>query len=191
MNRESWLEAAVEELHALFDFELPQVRVSPGFPSRGGTSPKKRVLGECWKPHTAEDGISQIYLNPMMDDPIQILGTLVHELIHAWDKGEHKHSGPFVETARAVGLTGPWTATSVGPELAESLAGISATLGQYPHSKLTPDLAHKPQSTRMLKLVCKDCGYVVRTTQKWLDKGMPSCPEGNEMEVEVKKIEPA
>jgi hypothetical protein len=26
----------------------------------------------------------------------------------------------------------------------------------------------------------------VRTTQKWLDVGLPTCPDGDEMEVEVK-----
>jgi len=189
-NREAWLTDAIdllrEVMHDRADIEVPQVRVSPGFPSRGGTSLKKRVLGECWKPAVADDGISQIFLNPMMDDPMQILGTLTHELIHAWDKGEHGHRGPFVQAAKDVGLTGPWTATSVGPDLEPLLADILTKLGDYPHSKLTPSIQRKPQTTRMIKVVCPFCDYTVRTTQKWLDSGLPMCPDGDDMEVEVK-----
>ena len=186
VNREGWLEAAVTEVSALFDFELPPVRVAAGWPSRGGTSLKKRVLGECWKPGVAEDGVSQIFLNPMMDDPIQILGTLTHELIHAWDKGEHGHRGAFVQAAKEVGLLKPWTSTSVGPDLLPLLQSISEKLGDYPHSKLTPSIQRAPQSTRMLKLECPCCGYIARTTQKWVETGLPTCPQGTEMELEVK-----
>lgn len=35
----------------------------------------------------------------------------------------------------------------------------------------------KKQSTRMLKVHCPECGYTVRTTQKWLDVGPPLCPQ--------------
>lgn len=192
MNRETWLENAVGHLsrilHAAAAIEVPTVRVAAGWPSRGGTSLKKRVLGECWKPSVAKDGISQIFLNPMMDDPIQVLGTLTHELIHAWDKGEHGHRGPFVEVAKAVGLTKPWTATSVGPDLKPLLLEVSETLGEYPHSPLNPTMVEKKtQTTRMIKLICEDCNYTVRTTQKWIDEGLPSCPFGDEMIVEVKE----
>jgi hypothetical protein len=31
------------------------------------------------------------------------------------------------------------------------------------------------QGTRMLKLECSGCGYVARTTRKWLEVGAPSC----------------
>lgn len=191
MNREQWLTDAIDLLREIMrdlgDVEVPEVRVSPGFPSRGGTSLKKRVLGECWKPSVAKDGVSQIFLNPMMDEPVQILGTLAHELIHAWDKGENGHRGPFVEVAKAIGLTKPWTATSVGEDLKPLLVDISERLGAYPHSPLNPTLvAKKTQTTRMIKLLCEDCGYTVRTTQKWIDEGLPSCPFGDEMIVEVK-----
>lgn len=35
--------------------------------------------------------------------------------------------------------------------------------------------------TRLLKCECPACGYTVRTTQKWLDVGLPVCPCGEEM----------
>jgi len=40
-----------------------------------------------------------------------------------------------------------------------------------------------PQTTRMLKVECPADGYIVRTTQKWIDLGLPTCPCGEEMEL--------
>jgi hypothetical protein len=180
MNRETWLENAVAELTTALLPDLPPVRVAAGWPSRGGTSLKKRVLGECWNPSVAEDGVSQIFLNPMLSDPVEILGVLVHELIHALHPDEG-HKGKFVATAREVGLTGPWTSTSVGEELAPMLKSIAEVLGEYPHSKLTPALQRKVQTTRQLKVTCENCGCVVRMTRKWIDAGLPTCACGTEM----------
>lgn len=190
--REEWLSLAVKKVSALLEerceIEVPPVHVSAGWPSSRGLSEKKRVIGECWKPTTSADGVSHVFISPILDDPIQILGTLAHELIHAWDKGEHGHRGPFVRAARDFGLVKPWTATGVDAELLRpALEQIVADLGPYPHSKITPSLQRKVQTTRMLKVVAVDCcGYIVRTTAKWLDEGLPQCPHGVEMEVEEK-----
>lgn len=34
----------------------------------------------------------------------------------------------------------------------------------------------KVQSTRLLKACCTSCGYTVRVTKRWADKGLPVCP---------------
>jgi len=40
----------------------------------------------------------------------------------------------------------------------------------------------KTQGTRMLKVVCQECGCVVRMTRKWLDEvGEPTCGCGGKM----------
>ena len=46
-------------------------------------------------------------------------------------------------------------------------------------------LGPKKQTTRMLKCVCSECGYVARTTAKWLETvGAPLCACNSEqMEV--------
>lgn len=180
MNRETWLEQAADELRAIIP--APEVRVAAGWPSRGGTSLKKRVLGECWKPEVAEDGVSQIFLNPMLSDPVEVLAVLAHELIHALHPTAG-HKGAFVDAAKEAGLVGPWTSTSAGPELTGELARIAERLGPYPHSKLTPSIERKVQTTRMIKIECPECGYIVRTTQKWIDVGLPTCVCGEDMEV--------
>lgn len=187
--REEWLHNAVEKVSALLSerasVTVPEVRVSTGWPSKGGTSLKKRVIGQCWKSEASEDKVAQIFISPMLDDAIIVLATLTHELIHAVHP-EAKHQGNFITTAKAVGLTPKWTATNAGEELTELLKVVSAELGEYPHSKITPIMQEKVQTTRMLKVVCPECDYTVRTTAKWLDVGNPRCPEGDEMFEEVK-----
>jgi hypothetical protein len=183
--REEWLQEAIIRLRTVLkgngDVEVPEVRVAAGWPSKGGTSSKRRVLGECWKPEVSEDGIGQIFLNPMLDDEVEILGVLVHELIHAVHP-EAGHKGKFIETAKAVGLVKPWTSTSVDESLEVWLINIANELGDYPHSKMTPQVQRKVQTTRMVKVVCPSDEYTVRTTRKWIDVGLPVCPCGETME---------
>jgi hypothetical protein len=187
--REVWLHNAVGHVNALLlDAGIPKVpeaRVSVGWPSKGGTSLKKRVIGQCWHAESTGDHVAQVFISPMLEDGLSVLSTLVHEMVHVCHPGS-KHQGKFIETAKAVGLTPKWTATNAGEELTAQLEKINEELGKYPHSKITPIVQEKVQTTRMLKVECHTCGYIVRTTAKWLEVGLPSCPDGDEMEVEVK-----
>lgn len=179
VTREEWLENAVEALRPLFrevtGRELPPVRVSAGFP--GGGSARKRV-GECWATFTATDKISNIFISPVLDDEVEVLATLAHELVHALDNCKSGHKGAFSKIAKAIGLTGKMTATVAGDELRELLVEIAAELGDYPHGKVTLGSSIKKQSTRMLKVECPSgSGYLVRMTRTWLDTfGAPICP---------------
>lgn len=189
-TREQWLNAAVEALKPLFSevgVELPQVRVSVGWPSKGGLASKGKTIGQCWKKSVAADGVSQIFISPLLGD--ECIAVLAHELIHAWDDCKSQHKGEFARIARAIGLEGKLTVTTPGDKLADKLKVLIEQLGEYPHSVLSAEEMGKQvkkQTTRMLKLVVKtcDCEYTVRTTQKQIDKGMPSCPHGEEMEVD-------
>src|SRR4051812_9638082 len=99
--REVWLHNAVEQVGALLkdraSVDVPAVRVSNGWPSKGGTSTKKRVIGQCWKSEATADGVPQIFISPTLDDGLDVLAVLVHELIHAIHP-EAKHQGKFIET---------------------------------------------------------------------------------------------
>lgn len=183
-TREGWLNAAVTELRTWFgqiDVDLPeQIRVSCGWSKRAG-----KAIGWCWKREASEDKTSEILISPELAKPDKVLATLVHELIHASDNGESEHAGAFKQRALAIGLTGKMTATSAGPALQNRIDTLATSLGTYPHASLNPLLTTKPkQSTRMIKVVCPDDGYTVRTTRKWIDVGLPTCPCGTEMEVE-------
>ena len=84
------------------------------------------------------------------------------------------------------------TETTASPQLAERLNALCERAGPYPHATL--DMAKsgvKKQGTRMLKLTCPDCGYTVRTTAKWIEAGLPTCPCGEEMQPEDAEEEEA
>lgn len=191
-TREEWLNAAadliLEKYREVFEMHfgdlgiahLEHLKVSTGFPSRGGLT---TVIGQCWKSKAAEDEVTHhIFINPRLTDIVEVVATLAHEMVHAADDGEHKHKGPFVRCVRDMGLDGKATATFAGAAFADWARGLDTKIGSYPHTGLVPLAVEKKQGTRMLKLECPQCGYVCRTTQKWLDVGRPTCPCGTEME---------
>lgn len=185
-NREEWLTAAtkmiVEKYRGVFDehFDdgakhLSAVRASTGFPSRRGENGK--VIGQCWNSKASRDESHHIFINPLLEDPVRVVATLAHELVHAADDGQHQHKGPFTKAVRAMGLKGKPTATFAGDEFQNwVLDEVVPALGKYPHVALTPTLTIKTQKTYMLKVECPACGCIVRMTEKWLDKaGAPFC----------------
>jgi len=180
-TREQWLQAGVARLRKLIpaSYAVPDVRVSCGFPknARG----KGHTIGQCW--YTAEDGVAQVFISPTQVYAPRILDVLLHEMGHAILGSDVGHKKEFKRFMDDVGLEGKATATVASDKLSEKLVMMSKMLGDYPHSKLTARAGMKKQSTRLLKVECECCGYVVRTTQKWIDTGLPSCPQGIEMEV--------
>lgn len=186
-TREEWLETATELMREWFSEErinkpLPEkVRVSTGYGKRAS----KNAIGVCYTAEAAEDAIHQIFISPEITDPVKVLSTLLHELVHAADNGVSGHTGEFKRVAKALGLTGKMTATVPGDELSAALTNIVDKLGEYGHAKLNPMSKVGKQSTRMIKVEALCCGYIVRTTRKWLEIGIPACPCGNEMEVAV------
>lgn len=184
LNREAWLQAAVEALRPLFrgaGFEVPPVAVSVGWPSRGGTSTAKRVIGQCFFGSTTEDGKPQLFISPLLADTLEpqgVLATLVHEVCHVVAGPDAKHGPKFVKVMKKVFLEGKPTSTHASEDLIERFRQMMEKLGPFPHSKIVlTDADRKKQTTRMKKCQCSDCEYVIRTVQKWLDlRGAPICP---------------
>lgn len=189
-TREAWLEACAaliaKKYRDVFQMHfadtgldhLAHLKISTGFPSRGGLT---KVIGECWKAKASEDEATHhIFINPRLTDIVEVVATLGHEMVHAADDGEHKHRGPFLKAVREMGLEGKATATFAGAAFAEWARSLDEKLGEYPHTGLVPLMEVKKQGTRMLKLEADCCGYIVRTTKKWIEVGLPSCPCGNE-----------
>jgi len=156
-------------------FKRPDVRVSIGFPGGG----RKRI-GECWTKGASEGGIyNEIFIRPDIADSVEVLGILVHELIHATDNCKSGHRGFFRRTAKAVGLEGKMTATALGDELKERMVEYVEQAGPIPHSKLKGKSSIKKQGTRMLKISCNNCEFTARTARKWMDMIDPEesvCP---------------
>lgn len=194
MNRESWLQSAMPYIDTLFTeagHVVPSnIRVTCGFPSVRPLARKRKRIGECWDKTASKDGTFEIMLSPIIDEPILVLATLIHEVVHAVVGLEAGHKKPFIDVAKAVGLVKPWTATSPTPELKAILEEwVSLKLGKYPHAALVGKEAEEKakQTTRLLLLQC-DCGCKVRTTQKWLEQYVEDwpCPCGGIMRREQK-----
>lgn len=181
--REAWLYQLAEHLRPIIaehGAECPAVRIGVGFTS-GGI--RGRSIGECWAPEATADQTHAIFLRPNEDDGPNVAATLLHEMIHAAVGIDAKHGPKFRAVAVACGLEGKMTATHAGPDLAARLHTLCEQLGPYPHAALTggATTAKPKQTTRMVKIECPECGYVCRTTRKWLDEaGAPICPTDHE-----------
>jgi len=146
---------------------------------------RKRV-GECWTAKASKDKSRQIFITPRFDDALDVLDVVVHELLHACLPDGTGHKGAFKQGMKKLGLEGKVAATYAGPGLLKRLNAIAKLLGIYPHSALKLSEAPvKKQGTRMIKLECPGCGYIVRTTAKWVEIGLPVCVCGQTFEAEM------
>lgn len=190
-TREQWLTEAVkvvtEKVFAPQEIEVPEVRVSVGWP--GGRGKKAGVIGQCFATSQATDGIAQIFVSPQLADSVAVLRTLTHELVHAIDDCKDGHKGNFIRIAKLIGFQPKFTSSeNIGEELALTLKEIAGELGKYPHAALS--VGEKPvvQKTYMIKVISiNDEDYFVRMTQTKIDEyGLPIDPWGSEMVPEEK-----
>lgn len=188
-TRDEWLAKAITALQSDFakaGTPLPDVRASIGFPASRARPGHKQSIGECWS-GAASDGTPQLWISPVLSDPVSVLAVLVHELVHAAIGCEHGHRGPFRKLALAVGLEGKMTATVAGPDLTERLEKIAGKLGPFPHAAINID-GRKKQKPRNLKVACvnaPECDFKVRMTRLIIDThGCPCCPSCEEQTIE-------
>lgn len=198
-TREGWLMEAVELLEPIIrdktGLKPRKIRVSCGWPSRGGTRSSSKTIGQCF---LTDDGkIPQIFISPVLEHYANgekgatgygVLPTLAHEMIHAYLPPGTGHKAPFSRAAKALGFEGKPTSTYANENWIKDICDpIVEKIGPYPHDALNPD--HKKQTTRLLKVECPECGYVIRVTQKWIETGLPTCPCGTMMECDLDRDE--
>lgn len=188
MNREQWLTKVAEE------FCWPRIlkaggennpyRVSVGFPHGRGNASK--AIGQCWPTQSSAGKTHEIFISPVLGNGFEATHVLLHECIHASDGNKNGHKGLFRKLAKAVGLAGKMTATVPSEELALDIKLYLRSIEDYPHDKLSINSGGDPKpGSRLLKAVCEDCGYTIRTTQKWIDEvGLPTCACGGEFHQE-------
>lgn len=191
--REEWLEKAkdiiIEKIFKPNELEIP-----PLTKVACGPCPAK-ALGMCVYPNQAEDGATHIFISPSLgsEQSIEILSTLVHELVHSHVIGqgyEVKHGFPFSKIIRTVGLEGKPAATfaAEGTELFTTLQGISATLGEYPHRPLIGKVPKKRVSEILTWVSTTDPEYTVKAKYSMTEeKGTPRDHNGEPMEVKDKE----
>lgn len=178
-TREDWLTEAVAHLRDRFTahgITLPaRIRVACGFPS---TYTRSGTLAECWADTDSADGTHEVLISPTLADPAHVLAQLVGALAHAAPGAMSHTSNAYIEAAANLGLCPAgdnWRMVAGAEDFASTYAQVLADLGAYPHAPILTG-QKKTQTTRMLKAVCPTCGYTVRLSQKWADKGLPICP---------------
>jgi hypothetical protein len=181
-------------MFARLEAPLPaQLRIAIGFTSSGRRS---RNIGECWDNQCSEDRHFEIFIRPDLSEskdlmPMQIAAVLGHELVHAAVGVAAGHGKEFRRVARGIGLVGPMAATTAGPEFETAMRPILEGAGPLPHGRLQPATGasshsnrRKKHYSRQIKCVCRNCGYTVYTTPKWLDAaGAPLCPKHDRMSI--------
>lgn len=183
INREQWLNTVAGLLRPLFlehGKQLPaNLRISVGFPSHGALSTRRQTVGQCFYTEASNDKTFEIFISPVIGDGLRAADILVHELAHAVLPVGTKHGPIFARLAKQLGLEGKPTATHAGEDLASALQVILDEVGPYPHAALVPVVQVKPQTNRMNKTSCPECGYLARVAKKWLEIGPPICPTHN------------
>lgn len=183
-TREEWLTQGIilltNEVFRPATFKVPKnIQVSCGLPSIGAFGKKRQRIGECWYA-VGKDGVHQLFISPINDNPVTVLDVLTHEIVHTISGAKAGHRGQFKKVAWGVGLEGPMRATHAGPDLKKLLDQFSHALGKYPHKKITKIVTgRKPQKCRQIKVAC-ECGYTCRLAMSWIeDVGAPICPACN------------
>jgi len=147
-------------------------QISYGFPSKGALAANHRTIGQAWQ----VDGVEAIFISPTIfkqSNYGQILGVLIHEMIHISIGVDKGHRGGFKKMMNKVGLVGKATATDVGLPLLERLNGLKNSIGNPPIALLDSSKAKK-QGTRMIRLAC-DCGRILRLSRKAINEGSVDC----------------
>jgi hypothetical protein len=182
-TREEWLVAAGQALDKKFfagsGYDLPNYRTSCGW-AKGSAS----AIGQCFNKTQSADETFEIFVCPTQADPLVVVATLLHELIHAAVGTEEGHKGKFRTLAKEFGFAGKMTATfaEAGTELHTTLVTLHGRLGDYPHAVMTKKKkATKPTRWVRFKSTINDDFKVVANIDKVDEHGAPHDPWGEEM----------
>lgn len=180
--RERWLREVAAGMKGWFDdlgFPVPPFELRTGFPSSGQRSPN---ITESW----TEDGGASfvIFVRPDRYDALDIAAALAFQFCRAAVGDRDSHGHLFRHLATSIGLRGTKTESRPGPLFSELSKQVIARAGALPRPSITPTDSERKtrQTTRLVKVSCTGCGYVVRVSRKWLDQvGPPLCPDHGAM----------
>jgi hypothetical protein len=184
---EQWLKNAETALRPTFTragLTIPEdIRYAVAFPSAGARS---NTIGECWARAASSDDRHTIIIRADQWTGTDAIAVLIHELLHASLPFGSGHGPAFKAKMAPLHLTGQATATVLTQEgriFADNIMHFPALggFGPPPWGKLRFDTSlvtdrPKTQGTRMLKAACPCCGYTIRLSRTWAEKGLPDCP---------------
>jgi len=143
-NREAWLFQAIDILDWYFeelDKPIPAILIQKEWPKDAdrtaciGMSLTKWQRPPLCNPRRPVELLeAKIFIAPDVVEDLQVLETLVHELIHSVLPYDALHGDQFKDLADALGLEGPMKFTYAGTKLRIKLLNISNTLGPYPEN---------------------------------------------------------
>ena len=97
MERNKWLQDVSKEIALIVEatgFKVPKFRI--------GFAPLKgKTMGVCYRKEQSLDEVNDIFIDSDERDPVDIMATICHELIHATSNCEEKHGAFFKEKATA------------------------------------------------------------------------------------------
>ena len=185
-TREAWLLEVANGMASWFDdlgFPLPEFQISSGFPSAGR---RGTATAEAWQED--DKGSYRILVRPDRQDAYKLTGAIAHQFAHM-AAGVRPAPGRhlFRHIAISIGLRGRATEAAPGRLFRELVEPIIAKAGPLPEPFVGPpkDARKAKQKTRLIKVSCRQCGYVARVSRKWLDAlGEPHCPKHGRMKSE-------
>lgn len=189
MNREQWLTESVVALKAAFfeprtlSFEN-EIRISTGW-CRGS----KKAIGQCWSAEVSAGKFSEIFISPELENSVEVLATVLHEMIHAHLGLDKKHGKEFKSLVKEFGLSGKVTSTFAAESspLFEQLFEIGRKIGQFPHSKLNPRNKEVPKGLPKkgnwvrFKSKTHESYRVMVSPKSLLEFGIPKDQNGEEL----------
>jgi len=178
-----------------FNLKVPLDTITVTIQSKG----RRNALGWFWHDRWAKDNSNfhEINLSAEHLNEHNMGETLIHELAHAenhhngiqdCDKTGRRHNKKFKSQAEALGLVVEksgslgWAYTKLGPAAEKFLTDIKFNRELFTLFRAGVEGKAGKAGTRMLKLQCPECEYTVRTTQKWIEVGLPTCACGTKME---------
>lgn len=123
---------------------------------------------------------------------------LLHEIAHAENKelgindtAGNRHNKKFKRMAEKLGLiveethpTAGYGITNIGESGAAFLEKIAFKRELFAMARLGSVVPRPAPGSRLVKVECPDCGYTARVTQKWIARGLPTCPCGSNIRPE-------
>ena len=143
-SRDVWLAQAVDALRWICSrsgLEVPPLMVASGQVSVQKDG--RPVRAECSPSWVSVEGLPLVIVGEHLSDPVEILGCLLHEMIHAADDCLDGHGDWFRGWARALGLEGDVRSTQLGRQLRNRLSRLCIGLGPYPSAEASYALSQR------------------------------------------------
>jgi hypothetical protein len=163
MTRECWLNSAASILTEMFEesgHKIPaKIRYTVSLPSKGGMGTKRKVIGQCFYPVCSSSGTTEIFITPMIDDTRLVVGTLLHEMVHASLGQGYGHKKEFIALCKDVGCDeGKPTEACINDNTWNYLQNHKAfkRLGNFPHEKMKDMVMKKKDTVRNKKYCCPE-----------------------------------